>query len=157
MWYWGQIFLSMQKTWVWSLGWKDSPRGGNGNPCLYSCLENSKDWRTQRAAVHGVTKSQTWLSNWAQHSRAARTTACIQNFSRCHWKQPKKDFDESKFELNSALRTTRGLRIFCIWLIVSPWERGNRHQGVLLYEKCIIFILLLIPGGVPWLSAEDLY
>ena len=30
-----------------------SPRGGNGNPLQYSCLENSMD-RARRAAVLGV-------------------------------------------------------------------------------------------------------
>ena len=34
---------TMQETWVWSLGWEDSPGGGNGNPLQYSCLENSMD------------------------------------------------------------------------------------------------------------------
>ena len=41
------------------------PGGGNGNPLQYSCLENPMDRGTWWATVHGVTKSQTWLSNWA--------------------------------------------------------------------------------------------
>ena len=46
-----------------------SPGVGNGNPLQYSCLENSIDnWR---ATVHGVAKSQTQLSNEAQHSISA--------------------------------------------------------------------------------------
>ena len=40
-----------------------SPRGGNGNPLQYSCLENSMDREVWQAAVHGVTNSQTWLNN----------------------------------------------------------------------------------------------
>ena len=44
-----------------------SPGGGNGNPLQYSCLENSMDRGAWQATVHGVTKSQTWLSNSAQH------------------------------------------------------------------------------------------
>ena len=39
--------------------------GGNGNPRQYSWLENSMDRGTWRATVHGVTKTQTWLSAWA--------------------------------------------------------------------------------------------
>ena len=38
---------------------------GNGNPLQYSCLENSMDRGAWWATVHGVTKSQTQLSNWA--------------------------------------------------------------------------------------------
>ena len=35
----------------------------NGNPLQCSCLENSTDRGTWQATVHGVTKSQTRLSN----------------------------------------------------------------------------------------------
>ena len=34
------------------------PRGGNGNPLQYSCLENPMDRRAWWATVHGVSKSQ---------------------------------------------------------------------------------------------------
>ena len=40
-----------------------SPGGGHGNPLQYSCLENSMDRGARQATVHGVTKSQTQLSN----------------------------------------------------------------------------------------------
>ena len=36
---------------------------GDGTPHRYSCLENPMDWGAWSAAVHGVTKSQTWLSD----------------------------------------------------------------------------------------------
>ena len=45
------------------LGWGRSPGEGNGNPLQYSCLENSVDRGAWWAAVHGVTKSQTRLSD----------------------------------------------------------------------------------------------
>ena len=41
-----------------------SPGEGNGNPLQYSCLENPMDRRAWRATVHGVTKSQTQLSDF---------------------------------------------------------------------------------------------
>ena len=34
------------------------PGGGNGNPLLYSCLENSMDRGVWWATVHGAAKSQ---------------------------------------------------------------------------------------------------
>ena len=37
---------------------------GNGNPLQYSCLENPMDGGAWWAAVHGVAKSQTRLSNF---------------------------------------------------------------------------------------------
>ena len=41
-----------------------SPREGNDNPLQYSCLENSMDRGTWQAIVHGVAKSQIWLSDF---------------------------------------------------------------------------------------------
>ena len=40
-----------------------SPGEGNGNPLQYSCLGNCMDRGTWWAIVHGVTKSQTRLSD----------------------------------------------------------------------------------------------
>ena len=37
---------------------------GNGTPLEYSCLENPMDGRAWSAAVHGVAKSQTRLSDF---------------------------------------------------------------------------------------------
>ena len=39
-----------------------SPGEGHGNPLQYYCLENPMDWGAWQAVVHGVPKSQTWLS-----------------------------------------------------------------------------------------------
>ena len=41
-----------------------SPGEGNGNPLLFSCLENPMDGGAWWAAVHGVAKSQTRLSDF---------------------------------------------------------------------------------------------
>ena len=46
---------------VQSLGWEDSPGGGNGNPLQDSCLENPMDRGAWGATVHGVAKSRTEL------------------------------------------------------------------------------------------------
>ena len=40
-----------------------SPGEGNGNPLQYSCLENAMERGAWWATVHGVTKSQTQLTN----------------------------------------------------------------------------------------------
>ena len=44
-------------------GLRRSPRGVNGNPLQYSCLENSMDRSAWQAPVQGLEKSQTWLTN----------------------------------------------------------------------------------------------
>ena len=41
-----------------------SPEEGNGNPLQHSCLENPMDRGVWWATVHGVTKSQTRLSDF---------------------------------------------------------------------------------------------
>ena len=45
------------------LGLGRAPGQGHGNPLQYSGLENSIDSRAWWATVHGITKSQTQLSN----------------------------------------------------------------------------------------------
>ena len=41
-----------------------SNREGNGTPLQHPYLENPMDWGAWWAAVHGVAKSQTWLSDF---------------------------------------------------------------------------------------------
>ena len=50
-------------------GSRRSPGEGHGNLLQYSCLENPMDREAWWGTVHGVTKSQTRLSNSA-HTRA---------------------------------------------------------------------------------------
>ena len=45
-------------------GSRRSPGEGNGNPLQHSCLENPMDRGAWLAAVHGVTKSRTRLSDF---------------------------------------------------------------------------------------------
>ena len=45
-------------------GWRRSLGGGNGSPLQYSCLENPMDGGAWWAAVHGVAKSRTRLSDF---------------------------------------------------------------------------------------------
>ena len=49
----------------WSLGQGRLPGGGNVNPLQHSCLENPMDRGAWWTTVHGVTKSQAWLNDWA--------------------------------------------------------------------------------------------
>ena len=54
--------LTLQKSLF--LGDKVKMGKGNGTPLQYSCLENLMDGGTWWAAVHGVAKSRTRLSNF---------------------------------------------------------------------------------------------
>ena len=55
------IFRIQAHIWAVAASWA---REGNGTPLQYSCLENSMDAGAWWAAVHGVAKSWTWLSNF---------------------------------------------------------------------------------------------
>ena len=54
---------------------------GNGTPLQYSCLENPMDGGAWWAAVHGVAKSQTRLSDFTFHFHALEmemaTHSCV--------------------------------------------------------------------------------
>ena len=57
-------------------GLERAPRVGNGNPLLYSCLENSMDGGAWWATVHGVAKSRTRLSDFT-HSLILINSKCL--------------------------------------------------------------------------------
>ena len=52
---------------------------GNGSPLQYSCLENLMDRGAWRATVHGITKSRTRLSDWAEIEHTWMTLGVTQN------------------------------------------------------------------------------
>ena len=53
-----------------------SPGEGNGYPLQYPCLENPVDRGAWWAAVHGVTKSRTRLSDRHFHSHSPAKLEC---------------------------------------------------------------------------------
>ena len=52
---------------------------GNGNPIQYSCLENPMDGGAWWAAVHGVTKSQTRLSDFTHFTYCTLSKTLVMN------------------------------------------------------------------------------
>ena len=62
-----QNLPAVQETSVPSLGWKDPPGEGIGNPLRYSCVEKPIDRGAWQATVHWVAKSWTRLSNLRFH------------------------------------------------------------------------------------------
>ena len=60
---------------------------GNGTPLQYSCLENPTDGGTWWAAVHGVAKSRTRLSDFTftfhfpalEKEMATHSCSCLEN------------------------------------------------------------------------------
>ena len=57
-----------------------SPGEGNGNPLQYSCLKNSMNRGAWQAAVHGVAKGQTQLSDRTHtHTQSPHTSVPYKN------------------------------------------------------------------------------
>ena len=107
----------------------------NGNPFQCSCLENSLDTRAWQARVHGVTKSQTLLSNWTTTEKCcikaplkkcfgfARVFTCIHVF----------DLLESFFFFFLNWTCLQWRRPgFDPWVRKIPWRRGWQPTPVLL-------------------------
>ena len=52
----------MWETWVWSLGWEDSPGEGNGYPLQYSGLENS--WTEEPGRLQFMGSQSLEMTEW---------------------------------------------------------------------------------------------
>ena len=107
----------MKNRWTIGISW-----GRNGNPLQYSCLENPKDRGAWWATVHGVTKSQMRLSDWAQ--------LLSDSVERDNWPYLPVGGYDSKKQAGFPGRTpqtsdTRGSK--CFW----RQEGKGRHWGCL--------------------------
>ena len=62
-----------------------SPGEGNGNPLQYSCVENSMDGEAWSAAVHGLAKSWTRLSDFTLLQTIVKVMKImVTSFKRSH-------------------------------------------------------------------------
>ena len=69
-----------------------SPGEGNGNPLLYSCLENSMDRGAWWATVHGITKE--WdMTEMTEHTSRVLSQTMIETMGR-KWEKKRKNQGE---------------------------------------------------------------
>ena len=59
---------AMQETWVWSQGWEDPLEEGMATHSSILAWRISMDRGARRVTVHGVAKSQMWLSTAQTHT-----------------------------------------------------------------------------------------
>ena len=64
----GKEYTCNVRTWVQSLDWEDPLEEGMTIHSSILAWRTPMDRRAWWATVHGVAKTQTWLSDWAQHS-----------------------------------------------------------------------------------------
>ena len=99
-----------------------SPRVGNGNSLQYSCLEDSLDRGGWQTMVHGITKCQTWLSDWP----------CT-HMQRWWWLQVPFMFSHRGKKAEVPQQDSNW-----IFFYVLAWERIEHGQGE------FIFLLILV-------------
>ena len=91
-----------------------SPGGGHGNPLQCSCLENPMDRGAWGAAVCGVTKSLTWLSDSHFHSPSISDRNIWMPFEET------KNTVFSAFSLKNLLRTSCSVNKY-FWVNSITW------------------------------------
>ena len=83
-----------------------APGEGNGNPLQYSCLENPMDRGAWRATVHGVTKSQTRLTEHTSEKEGPTSDVGdpeLTKNTRNDYAYPEFTIAETKTRLSSVL------------------------------------------------------
>ena len=109
------------------------PGGGNGNQFQYSCWDNPKDRRVWWAAVQGVAKSWTWLSNWAHAEHVPGTWCTLLQIPSASLR---KSWPHCGKQLCSGLDQHQGTKAptasFCFHLKASwhPWRRGTHMESI---------------------------
>ena len=101
-----------------------SPGEGNGYPLQYSCLENPMDRGAWWAAVHGVAKSWTQLSDWHFHFQLSALRIC----------------DASTF---------LGSGNVCYWINNAVWFPEHIHGVPIVWGRyCIRWFGSWLPPGI---------
>ena len=112
-----------------------SPGEENGNPFQYPCLENLMDRRAWGAAVHGVTKSRTRLSDWTELNTLQYS--CLEN-SIDRWVWRVKHNWATQFHLLRLVQLSYYILGAWATLAVITHPHGVSHFGLF----CIIYLSL---------------
>ena len=99
-------------------------REGNGTPLQYSCLENPMDGGAWWAAVHGVTKSRTWLSNFTslftfmigEGNGNPLQCSCLEN--------PRDGVAQSRTRLKWLSSSSHTLKLCCAQSCLTLWPHA---------------------------------
>ena len=117
-----------------------SPGGGRGNPLQCSCLENPVDRGAWQATVHGVTQSQTRLTD--RHTHKQRPTACLLTPTQ------RPSSQHNLLGPQSLCEHHYGSQLECSG---SIFERALFIQQTAIYLKCLSFF----PGVLKHFSYQS--
>ena len=116
-----------------------SPEAGNGNPFQYYCLENSMDRGTFQLQSRGVTKSQTWLRDWAHISTMQHEASQFRNI-------------QTPYLSNLRWTMAQILRLpCCVWFHMTSenylWHPTPRNDSIFHLLSCQCFVYQQLSDG----------
>ena len=90
-----------------------SPKGGNGNPLQFSCLENTMDRVPWRATVHGATVWQDWATEYSQETVTKKATRLTQVYTSPRDRSLKHHYSEqvAKWSLRNHTQSTEAFLV----------------------------------------------
>ena len=123
---------------------------GNATPLQYSCLENPMDGGAWKAAVHGVAKSRTQLSNFTFHFHALEKEIAIHS-SVLSWRitgtaEPGGLLSKGSHRVGHDKRLSSSSSSTCLWglpcgsevkklpTMQEPWARSLGQEDTLVEE-----------------------
>ena len=127
-----------------------SPVKGNGKLLQYSCLGNPMDRGAWQATVHGVTKNQTWISNWTTtnylgHCKVkwSESQSCL---ILCHpmdstvYGTPGQNTGVGSYSLLQGIFPLNPGFLHCRWILYQLTYQGLKYLlCVKLLEKCLAY------------------
>ena len=148
----------LMKIMLWFLAWatwflqelfirRGEKKGeGNGNPLLYSCLENPRDRGAWCAAIYGVAQSWTWLKQLSRSSSSSREKKRNRMVGRWLWALSGLSSEEGNFfewglyeSIQSFLHTS------CPQVIFTE----TRNYVVVFYTSELDFSLSRVTSNFP--------
>ena len=123
----------------WIPGSGRSPEEGNGNPFQYYCLENSMDRGTFQLQSRGVTKSQTWLRDWAHISTMQHEASQFRNIQTPY-------LSNLRWTLAQILHLP-----CCVWFQMTSenylWHPTPRNDSIFHLLSCQCFVYQQLSDG----------
>ena len=146
--------LAMQKTQIWSLGWEDPLEEGMATHSSVFAWRIPTDRGAWWALVHEVAKSQTQLSDWAQHitEEIIPISVCMESMleknKKFNSKEPPKFSMTCKYIILDRSLVGRMVKIWPAmqetWLLSLDWE-DPLEKGMATHSS-------ILAWRIPWME-----
>ena len=152
---------AMQETWVRSLGQKEDPGEGNGNPLQYPCLENPMDRGAWQDTLHNFAKSWKWLKRLSTHTRPEMESEPGSDYQN-RYAAPRDEncrvLGERKIACSLTAGWALGLPVSAPWVTGSDSSYGQSSPGrraapavaTMLADTAHLFPVEVLAGLLLW-------